>query len=112
MAEAMVILRGIRFAVDSGLLPAVVESDAKYVVELINGGVAPLADIGFVVLDILSFNSTFPISISYMFIKANIIAHTSAHSLVQLALSFDEDFFWLESVPPSVEALVLTDCSG
>ncbi|KAK2642149.1 hypothetical protein Ddye_023912 [Dipteronia dyeriana] len=89
VAEAMAILRGIRFAVDSGLLPAVVESDAKAVVELVNGGVGPLADIGSVVLDFLSFTSRFLISISYVSRKTNMVAH----SLTQLALSSDENFF-------------------
>ena len=46
VAEAMAVLRGIRFAVDAGLVLAVIESDAKYVVDLIKlGDVAPSADV-------------------------------------------------------------------
>ncbi|KAK0590775.1 hypothetical protein LWI29_031523 [Acer saccharum] len=45
VAEAMAVLRGIRFAVDAGLVPAVIESDAKYVVDLIKLAVAPSADV-------------------------------------------------------------------
>ena len=41
----MAVLRGIRFAVDAGLVPAVIESDANYVVDLIKLGVAPSADV-------------------------------------------------------------------
>ncbi|KAI9180595.1 hypothetical protein LWI28_006320 [Acer negundo] len=59
IAEATAILRGIRFAVDSGFLPAVVESDVKSVVDIINSGMAPLADIGLVIQDILLLLSCF-----------------------------------------------------
>ncbi|KAK1566581.1 hypothetical protein Q3G72_001669 [Acer saccharum] len=43
-AEAMAIFRGITFALKTGFLPLVVESDAKGVVELINKGVPSDAD--------------------------------------------------------------------
>ncbi|KAK3198410.1 hypothetical protein Dsin_021825 [Dipteronia sinensis] len=51
------IFRGIVLAVSSGLLPLVVESDAKAVIELINGGVAPQADIVVIIQDILNLLS-------------------------------------------------------
>ncbi|KAK1560929.1 hypothetical protein Q3G72_032435 [Acer saccharum] len=79
VAEAMAILRGIRFAT-----LICVESDAKVVVGMINGGVAPLADIGLVVQDILSFVRRFLISISFASRRVNLVAH----SLAQLALSW------------------------
>ncbi|KAK3195602.1 hypothetical protein Dsin_026912 [Dipteronia sinensis] len=53
VAEATAIFRGIVFAMDSGLVPAVIESDAKTVVELINSGKVPLDDIGTIIADIL-----------------------------------------------------------
>ncbi|KAK3222306.1 hypothetical protein Dsin_009331 [Dipteronia sinensis] len=40
--------------------------------------------------------------------KSNLVAH----SLAKMALSNNEDMFWLESVPPCVEMLVLADASG
>ncbi|KAK3183660.1 hypothetical protein Dsin_030946 [Dipteronia sinensis] len=54
IAEAYAILRGIRFAVDAVLLPAVIESDAKTVVDLIDAKAPPLADIGVVISDIIN----------------------------------------------------------
>ncbi|KAK3194307.1 hypothetical protein Dsin_025617 [Dipteronia sinensis] len=45
VAEATAILRGLRFAIDSGLLPVVLESDAKWVVDLINSDDSNNADI-------------------------------------------------------------------
>ncbi|KAK2650369.1 hypothetical protein Ddye_017858 [Dipteronia dyeriana] len=103
----MAILRGIRFIIDAELLPAVIESDAKVVVDLVNVGVASSADIGLVVNDILSLLICFPISISFVPRSAN----SFAHSLAKLVVSSVEDLFWLESVLPCMEALVLTDRS-
>ncbi|KAK3231306.1 hypothetical protein Dsin_003187 [Dipteronia sinensis] len=54
VAEALALLRGIQFVVDSGLMPAIVESDAKVVVDMIKLGAAPMADIGVIISDILS----------------------------------------------------------
>ncbi|KAK3221602.1 hypothetical protein Dsin_008627 [Dipteronia sinensis] len=54
IAEAVAILRGIVFAKDMGLLPAVVESDALGVVNLTNTGSAISADVGVVFSDILN----------------------------------------------------------
>ncbi|KAK3205547.1 hypothetical protein Dsin_019593 [Dipteronia sinensis] len=58
IAEAMAILCGIVFSKDMGLLPAVVESDALGVVNLINTGSAISADVGVVLNDILNIIST------------------------------------------------------
>ncbi|KAK2659188.1 hypothetical protein Ddye_005721 [Dipteronia dyeriana] len=51
VAEATAILRVIRFAVDSGLLPAVIESDNKAVVDLINSDCCSCTDIRVVISD-------------------------------------------------------------
>ncbi|KAK1577357.1 hypothetical protein Q3G72_020986 [Acer saccharum] len=45
VAEAVTLLRGIELAMDSGLLPAIVESDAMGVVKLVNYGCRNSADI-------------------------------------------------------------------
>lgn len=52
ITEAMAILRGLIFAIDSGLLPIKVESDALEVVNLINSGSQIHDEIGLVVGDI------------------------------------------------------------
>ncbi|KAI9191546.1 hypothetical protein LWI28_009874 [Acer negundo] len=83
-----------------------VESDALNVVNLIRSGRPPDTDVGTVIGDILKVMA----SCSYPFIlfvprKVNLVAR----SLVKMAMSIDEDKFWLEYVPPYVEKLVLGD---
>ncbi|KAK3221600.1 hypothetical protein Dsin_008625 [Dipteronia sinensis] len=51
-AEAMAILRGIEFAVGSGLMPVVIESDSLGVVNLINLGAPNLMEIGLICKDV------------------------------------------------------------
>ncbi|TXG67978.1 hypothetical protein EZV62_009253 [Acer yangbiense] len=60
--KAMAILQGIIFAVETGNLPLVVESDAKGVVETINKGVSTNADLGVIIDDIMSLINMFPIT--------------------------------------------------
>ncbi|KAK0597487.1 hypothetical protein LWI29_025828 [Acer saccharum] len=45
IAEAIALFRGALFTVEAGLLPVVIESDAKAVVDLVNSGRASLADV-------------------------------------------------------------------
>ncbi|KAK1575601.1 hypothetical protein Q3G72_006828 [Acer saccharum] len=77
IAKAMAILRGILFAVDIGLLPITIESDAKYVVETINleWPVALYSDLGIVVYDILGWLSKLPISVCFSSRMRNNVAH-------------------------------------
>ncbi|KAI9174611.1 hypothetical protein LWI28_020125 [Acer negundo] len=46
MAEAIAVLTGLRVAIDAGLLPTVIESDAKWIVDLINSDNESSVDIG------------------------------------------------------------------
>ncbi|KAK3198140.1 hypothetical protein Dsin_021555 [Dipteronia sinensis] len=104
IAEAVAILRGIVFAKDMGLLPAVVESDALGVVNLINTGSSISADVGVVLSDILNIISTGGIElVQYVPRMANMVAH----SIARMALSISQDCFWVEECPPSVGSLVL-----
>ncbi|KAK4859640.1 hypothetical protein QYF36_009075 [Acer negundo] len=53
-AKASALLRGSLFAVAAGLIPTVLESDVKSVVDLVNWGVSSVADIGVIIDDILA----------------------------------------------------------
>ena len=64
-----------RVVVERGLLPAVLESDAKGVVNMISSGSGLCADIGVVLSDIMSLASHVEIHISYVPRKAKGAAH-------------------------------------
>ncbi|KAK2658007.1 hypothetical protein Ddye_011059 [Dipteronia dyeriana] len=81
--EALAILCGIKFALSTDLMPFVIESDVLNVANFIRYGRPFDAD-------------------------ANLIAH----GLAKMALSIDEDKFWLECIPPCVEMLVMGDIPG
>ncbi|KAK2652270.1 hypothetical protein Ddye_012126 [Dipteronia dyeriana] len=51
VAEAVAILRGIDFAIDTNLVPTVVESNVLGVVNLVNSGTSTSTDVGLVVDD-------------------------------------------------------------
>ncbi|KAK2645541.1 hypothetical protein Ddye_020736 [Dipteronia dyeriana] len=103
ITKAVAIFRGLVLAVNSGLLPLVVESSTKAVIDMINSGVAPQADIGVIIHDILSLLSKFPISISFVSRRANIVAH----SFAKLAIESVFYLFWFNLCLPSVESFVL-----
>ncbi|TXG58466.1 hypothetical protein EZV62_016295 [Acer yangbiense] len=105
IAEVTALFRGALFAVDAGLLPAVFESDAKAVVDLVNSGNASFADVGTIISDILRLLSCNNLSVSYVRRAANLVAH----NLVQLSFSSLDDLFLLEDNPPSVEWLIQAD---
>ncbi|KAK3193873.1 hypothetical protein Dsin_025183 [Dipteronia sinensis] len=86
---AIVVLHGIIFAVDSGSLPAVIESDAKSVVDLINDRNTPVADI-------LVLLSRYPISVSF----TNRGANCAMHSLAKMSITLSNDRFWQHTGPP------------
>ncbi|KAK2664585.1 hypothetical protein Ddye_003159 [Dipteronia dyeriana] len=105
VAEATAILRGFSFAMDSGLLPAVFESDAQVLVDLINSGNVPLDETGTVIVDILRLINSHNFQVSFAPRSANVLAH----SLAKLSFS-SEDRFYLETFPPCLERLVMADC--
>ncbi|KAK3189692.1 hypothetical protein Dsin_029253 [Dipteronia sinensis] len=82
-----------------GLVPTIVESDAKSVVDLVNLGVISAADIGVIITDILSLISCNSIIVSFVSRKANVVVH----SLIRLALySIDDSFGWSLTLPGGV----------
>ncbi|KAK3218112.1 hypothetical protein Dsin_012082 [Dipteronia sinensis] len=100
--------RVMRFAIDSGLIHAVIESDAKVVVDLVLSGVAPQADVGVIISDIFLLIGCNAISISYVPRRANMVAH----NLAKLVVSSVNDCFWFEFFPSPMKDLVLADCLG
>ncbi|KAK2656774.1 hypothetical protein Ddye_009826 [Dipteronia dyeriana] len=109
LVEAVALLRGIEFAFDLGTLPALVESDAKSVVELIHFGRKNYSEIGLVCLDITERLRDGSISgIQFVARAANNVAHT----IVKLALSVDHDRFWVESYPDCVSHCIQEDLPG
>ncbi|KAK0576028.1 hypothetical protein LWI29_027236 [Acer saccharum] len=95
---------GLTFAIDTGLLPVLVESNVLEVVNLINSGKDISAKVGLYVGDIrelLLCNSG--CSIGYAFRKENVVTH----NISKLALSAVEDCY-----PTCVEQFVQDDCPG
>ncbi|KAK3212383.1 hypothetical protein Dsin_017089 [Dipteronia sinensis] len=104
-AETSAILRCMCVAVESGLLPAVLESDAKWVVDAINDNCPSSADIGIIFRDILCIVTEFVISVTFVSRKAN----KAAHALAKLALFADRTFLWKEDCPPCIQYVILDD---
>ncbi|KAK3220103.1 hypothetical protein Dsin_014073 [Dipteronia sinensis] len=104
-AEASAILRGLRVAVDSGLFPAELESDAKWVVDMINNRQSSCADIGIICKDIVYVMTQFDISVKFVSRQAN----RAAHALAKLALVYDRNFTWEEDFPLSIASVIWED---
>ncbi|KAK2646057.1 hypothetical protein Ddye_021252 [Dipteronia dyeriana] len=108
VAEAMAIFRGLQFAVDTGLVPCMIESDAQVVINLLISGVPPLSDVGLIIQDNYSFyEKSFSCSFAFAPRKANM----ATHCLAKYGLSSSVDGYWMEECPPSVVLVVLGDCS-
>ncbi|KAK3188892.1 hypothetical protein Dsin_028453 [Dipteronia sinensis] len=90
VAEVVTILRGIDLAMDTCLVPAIVESDALGVVNLINSGHSVSAEVGMVVDDIIHRIRTSTITlVGFVPRKTNFVAHY----LAKIALTVSEDPF-------------------
>ncbi|KAK0592574.1 hypothetical protein LWI29_021554 [Acer saccharum] len=103
----MAILRGLRLAAETGLTPAILESDALSVVnkiglEMVNG-----AEIGVVINDIYEVLRRSKVS-TINFVPR--LANSVAHSLAKLALASEGESMWLEDCPLSMKSLFLGDC--
>ncbi|KAK2641182.1 hypothetical protein Ddye_022945 [Dipteronia dyeriana] len=72
IAEAYVIFLGILFAKDTGVLPTVIEFNAKTVVDLINAEIPPSVEIGIVISDIISFCKLYDIRVVFALRSANV----------------------------------------
>ncbi|KAK1574906.1 hypothetical protein Q3G72_000924 [Acer saccharum] len=107
IAEALAIRRGLHFALEAGLVPAMLESDALSVVKMIGSNSVPNADIGVIIHDVFEFLGILCFE-SINFVPR--LANKVAHSLAKLALSHRGEFVWLKDCPLSVEGLVRVDC--
>ena len=106
MAVALVILRGLRFARESGLWPCVVDSNSQVVVSFLNFAKTPLSDIGILLADILDLVID-SLGCLFNFVPRN--ANRVAHCLAKIGLSFCANNFWMEEAPPSVALIVAGD---
>ncbi|KAK2634204.1 hypothetical protein Ddye_028996 [Dipteronia dyeriana] len=84
IAEAMAILRGLRLAIETGLVLASLESDDLSVVK-----VMPSAEVEVVIHDILCVLRNSNVT-SVNFVPR--LANNDAHSLAKLALDFEGEF--------------------
>ncbi|KAK2649623.1 hypothetical protein Ddye_017112 [Dipteronia dyeriana] len=107
VAEAVAILRGLQCAVSCGFYPVVLDSDAKWVVDLINSGNETQAEIGAIVEDILVISKQFNIPISFVPRAANMAAHVLANN----GLRSCTDQVWYEEVPHWLESVCCLDSS-
>ncbi|KAK3206238.1 hypothetical protein Dsin_020284 [Dipteronia sinensis] len=106
-AEALVILKGITFAIESGLLPVVIKSDMLEVVNNINLGNNFSLDVGSILLDIRDLLQSYAsCCVVYVSRKANVVAH----NLSKINLSIEEDCHWIETDSPYMERFVRNDC--
>ncbi|KAK0576535.1 hypothetical protein LWI29_019192 [Acer saccharum] len=106
IVEALAILWGIDFAIDSGLQLLVVESDALHVVNMVKAEFPVSADLGLLIWDIKDcISSISGVTISYVPRVVNVVAH----KLSKFGLSVANDCFWMESFPPCVERSIEDD---
>ncbi|KAK3184767.1 hypothetical protein Dsin_032053 [Dipteronia sinensis] len=105
VAEAAAILRGLQSVINCGLLPTMLENDAKWVVCLINSDSQSRADIGVVVSDIVALSRQFNISISF----APRATNMTAHALAKFGLKSMDNHVWFEEIPPCLMSVLLVD---
>ncbi|KAK3193886.1 hypothetical protein Dsin_025196 [Dipteronia sinensis] len=102
-AETMAVLQGLNFAIDLGVRPIVIESDALAAVKLIDSGAYSSADIGVIIGEILTkLEGIDGGSVQFVSREANYVAHT----LARMGLSISDDVVWLEDYPLCVERMI------
>ncbi|KAK2655217.1 hypothetical protein Ddye_008269 [Dipteronia dyeriana] len=89
VAEAMAILLGLHFALESCLVPIVLEFDALRVVNLLKLKVVPDSKIGVVIHDISNIVDH---SCSFSFNFVPRLANKVAHGLAKLTLAYRGEF--------------------
>ncbi|KAL5833304.1 hypothetical protein ACOSQ3_016978 [Xanthoceras sorbifolium] len=103
IAEASAIYEGMKLVAETGLLPAMVESDSLSVVNLILAGQPIRSEIGLVIEDILKLKVLHGFS-SFVFSPRT--SYRVAHSLAKMVVTHAMDIVSLEKVPPSIRSLV------
>ncbi|KAK3224549.1 hypothetical protein Dsin_011574 [Dipteronia sinensis] len=106
VAEAVAIYRGLRLAIESGLRPIMVESDAALVVKWINVGSFLDSNVGLILSDIRSLiHEAICVEIGYTYRNYDKVAHV----LVKNVLLCEEDRYWLEECPPFARPFIHAD---
>ncbi|KAK2661753.1 hypothetical protein Ddye_000327 [Dipteronia dyeriana] len=76
IAEAVAVLRGIQFALDTGFRCCTIESDAQVIVNLINSKSCILSDVGLIIDDILCLRDKFmEWNVRFVPRRANMLTH-------------------------------------
>ncbi|KAL5783336.1 hypothetical protein ACOSP7_008365 [Xanthoceras sorbifolium] len=96
VAEAVAIYHGIQLAIDSGLSPLFVESDALGVINILKSGSIPSSDLGLDISDIFNICSRSNV-LSFSFIPR--AANKVADALARATCFSDLNLFWIESCP-------------
>ncbi|KAK2634369.1 hypothetical protein Ddye_029161 [Dipteronia dyeriana] len=107
IAKAMAIKRGLILALEIGLFPCVVDSDAQSVVKLISLPDIPCAEIGIIIKDIKLLLETSPGCVIGF---ARRSTNMATHGLAKLGLSVDSDMVWMEDYPHVLAPTILGDC--
>ncbi|KAK2654361.1 hypothetical protein Ddye_014217 [Dipteronia dyeriana] len=109
IAEVVAVLHGVDFAVNTGLWPLLIETDALRVVNMVKTGSASAVGIGLVVGDVIAhLRNSSGVSVMFVSGKANYVAHT----ISKLALGLTEDRFWIEEHRLCVERYILDEYPG
>ncbi|KAL5788038.1 hypothetical protein ACOSP7_004987 [Xanthoceras sorbifolium] len=88
---------------ESGLLPALVESDSSTVINLILSMASIHSEIGMIINDILDLQDSFDF-VKFVFSPRS--TNKVAHSLAKMTLVHDIDLVLMEEVPPGLSRLV------
>ncbi|KAL5806345.1 hypothetical protein ACOSQ4_029078 [Xanthoceras sorbifolium] len=107
IAEALGVLRRLQFACDSGLLPAILETDSQVVVKAIASSESHLADLDLVATDIRALLSSFLGTVINFIARS---ANNSAHVLAAFAQTIVSDCFWMEDYPSCLCKPLQEDC--
>ncbi|KAK3194745.1 hypothetical protein Dsin_026055 [Dipteronia sinensis] len=99
----------IKFAIDLGVRPVVIESDALAAVKLIDSGVYTSADIGLIIGEILTkLEGIDGGSVRFVSREANYVAHTP----VRMGLSITDEVVWIEDYPLCVERMIASEATA
>ncbi|KAK2649537.1 hypothetical protein Ddye_017026 [Dipteronia dyeriana] len=104
--KSLLFFRGICFAMEDGLNPLLVESDAAMVVKWINDVCHKSSDVGIILTDILDFlKAQWCVSIQYVLRDGNRVAHLLAKNVFRCV----KDMYWTEDYPSCVRTSDLAD---
>ncbi|KAL5746660.1 hypothetical protein ACOSP7_027806 [Xanthoceras sorbifolium] len=106
VAEALTVLKGLQFALASGLLLANVETDSLDVAIAINIPFVFFSEVELVIFDIVDLlGRCLGSKVIYVPRLANMVAHI----LARFALRLDRDFFWQDDYPYCISEALTVD---